>query len=166
MKFYDKIRTFPGEIKILITFFVITLNIGFFTGIGFVKNTTHLNLKGIESQYLGNEKEEEAKVMKFKKSEKEILTVIHNHILSFSLIFFLLSGLLSLTSINKRWRSFLMIEPFVSIILTFGGIYLLWNGFLWFKYLIILSGTAMTLTFIMSSLIILKDSLFSGKIPN
>jgi len=47
-----------------------------------------------------------------------------------------------------------MIEPFVSILLTFGGIYLVWLGYEWMKYIVIISGTAMTLVYVVSVLIL------------
>ena len=60
-----------------------------------------------------------------------------------------------LTTLHKNWKLFLTIEPFVSVILTFGGIYLLWTGILWMKYIVIFSGMLMTATFTASSLIVL-----------
>lgn len=161
MKFHGKLIQFPKEIKILITAFVITLNIGFFTGISFVNATSTFKSNGIVSNYLGNENDENAEVMQFKKSKKEILTLIHNHILSMSIIFLLLGGILSLTSMPIRLKKILMLEPFVSIVLTFGGIYILWSGVIWFKYIIMLSGFAMVSSFVLSSFFILKESVFS-----
>ena len=160
MHIQGSISQFSKEIRLLITAFVITLNIGFFTGLNFVNETTSFQPDGIETNYLGNENDENAELMQFKKAEKEILTVVHNHILSMSIIFLLLGGLLSFTGINKKMMRFLILEPFVSIILTFGGIYILWIGVLWFKYVIILSGTALTLSFLLSSIFILRESLF------
>jgi len=54
-----------------------------------------------------------------------------------------------------------MFEPFLSIILTFWGIYFLWSGHIWFKYIIMVSGLAMTVSLILSSVIILKECLYS-----
>lgn len=160
MQVHGLMQNLPKEIKLLMTAFVITLNIGFFTGVNFVKETSSFKTKGVEINYLGNENDDEADEMKFKKSKKEILTLIHNHILSMSIIFFFLGGLLSLTSFNKKIKYFLMIEPFISIVLTFGGIYLLWSGMIWFKYIVVISGIAMTLTFILSSILILRETMF------
>jgi hypothetical protein len=154
---------FSKEIRLLITAFVITLNIGFFTGLNFVNETSTFQPDGIETNYLGNENVENAEVMKFKKPKREILTVVHNHILSMSIIFFLLGGLLSFTTINEKLKSVLILEPFVSIILTFGGIYVLWTGVLWFKYIIMVSGIALTFSLLLSSFFILKESLFASK---
>ena len=162
MQFHGAIHTFPKEIKLLIASFIIVLSIGFYLGLSFVNETTDTNPTGIEEQYLGNEHDEDALVMKFKKSKREMLTLVHNHILSLSVIFFLVSLLLATTDLSKKWKRFLMIEPFVSLLLTFGGIYFLWLGVTWFKYIIIISGTAMTLSYTLAVIFILKGLLKSN----
>jgi sterol desaturase/sphingolipid hydroxylase (fatty acid hydroxylase superfamily) len=152
MKIHGILHQFPKEIKTVILIFIAVLSIGFYGGISFVNNTTSLNSTGIETHYLGNENDENAEIMKFKKNEREILTVIHGHILSMSVIFFLLALILATTSINKKLKYFLMFEPFLSVVITFGGIYFLWLGITWFKYVIIISGTFMTLSFLLATL--------------
>ena len=162
MKLNGLIHTFPKELKLLIGVFVIVLSIGFFTGLMFVGKTSSANPNGIEEQYLGNESDEDAMVMKFKKSDQEMLILVHNHVLSMSIIFFLVGVILSVTQLNRKLKLFLMIEPFLSVLLTFGGIYLLWKGILWMKFLVVFSGTLMTLTYTVSILIILVQ-LFQNK---
>lgn len=166
MQIHGLIHQFPKEIKSLILVFIIVLSVGFYGGLSFVNNTTSMNSSDIESHYLGNENDEAAEVMKFKKSEGEILTVVHNHILSLSVIFFMLSLILATTSINKKFKYFLMIEPFLSIILTFGGIYLLWSGIAWFKYVVIFSGILMTFSFVSATIAIGTQILFFKKAVN
>ena len=155
MQLNGLILTFPKEIKLLIGAFIIVLSIGFYTGLLFVSETSSANPNGIEEQYLGNEADEDATVMRFKKSDKEMLSIVHSHILSMSIIFFLLGLILSITKLNKKAKLFLMIEPFFSVILTFGGLYFLWKGMLWMKYVVMFSGMLMTLTFTLSIAIIL-----------
>ncbi len=164
MEFHGLIHQFPKEIKLLICVFVSILSIGFFGGLSFVNSTTHMKPSGIETHYLGNENDEEAEVMKFKKNEREMLTVVHNHIMSMSVIFLLLGLLVSTTSLNKKIKYFLIIEPFVSLVLTFGGIYILWIGVTWFKYIVLFSGILMTLTFLMAVLAIIQQLYFSKSI--
>jgi polyferredoxin len=163
MQIHGRIHQFPKEIKALIMVFIVVLSIGFLGGLTFVNNTTSMNVSEIETHYLGNENDENAEIMKFKKNEREILTVVHGHILSMSVIFFLLSLILATTSINKKLKYFLMIEPFLSIVLTFGGIYLLWSGITWFKYIVIISGVFMTFSFVVATLSIAYQILFSKK---
>jgi hypothetical protein len=145
------------ELKWLIAAFIIVLSIGFYSGLLFVGETSSANPNGIEEHYLGNESDEEAMIMKFKKSEQEMLTLVHNHILSMSIIFFLVGILLSITKLNKKLKLFLMIEPFISVVLTFGGLYLLWKEVLWMKYIVMCSGILMTLTFTISVVVILTQ---------
>ena len=156
MQIHGSISQFPKEVKGLIVAFIICLSIGFYAGIRFVNDTSNSNPQGIEERYLGNESDENATVMKFKKSRGEVMTMVHNHILSLSVIFFLLGGLVATTGINKKLKSFLMIEPFVSILCTFGGIYFMWTGILWMKYVIMVSGILMTIAFTLSVFFILK----------
>ena len=155
MQLNGLIHTFPKHIKIFIAAFVIVLSIGYGSGLLFVSETNSNTPNGMEENYLGNEEDELASVMKFKKSEREMLTILHNHILSTSFIFFFLGIILAITSIPKKIKSFLMIEPFISIALTFGGIYFMWKGLIWMKYLVMISGIVMTLVFIISTLAIL-----------
>ncbi|CAI8328731.1 MAG: Uncharacterised protein [Polaribacter sejongensis] len=157
------IYQFPKEIKLVIIAFVCTLSIGFYSGISFVRSTTNANPNGIEQRYLGNEEDENATKMMFKKSEGEIMTTIHSHILSLSVIFFLISLLLSTTDIPRKLKLFLMIEPFFSLVFTFGGIYLLWKEIHFMKYVIMISGFFMTVTYTVSIFIILKQALNRSK---
>ena len=151
--------TFPKEIKLLIGSFLVVLSIGFYTGLSFVNETSSANPNGIVENYLGNEDIEDAEIMKFKKSPREMLTIVHSHILSMSLIFFLLGLIVAFTQLNTRLKLFLMVEPFVSVLLTFGGIYFLWQGITWLKYVIMISGTLMTLSFVVSTSIIFSQLL-------
>lgn len=166
MQINGLIQSFPKELKLLISAFIIVLSVGFYSGISFVNETSSISSAGLQEQYLGNESDEDATVMKFKKSEKEMLSIVHSHILSMSVIFFLLGIILSTTNLNLTFKIFLMVEPFFSILLTFGGIYLLWKGVLWMKYLIIFSGSLMSISFTVSATIILYQLFISNKVTN
>jgi hypothetical protein len=157
MKLNGLILTLPKEIKLLIGVFIVVLSIGFYSGLLFVEETSSIKPNGIEEQYLGNENDEEAAVMKFKKGNQEMLTLVHSHVLSMSVIFFLVGIILSMTKLNKKFKLFLMIEPFISVLLTFGGIYLLWKGILWMKYIVMFSGSLMVLSYSLSLIIILSQ---------
>ncbi len=155
MDYNGLLIAFPKEIKLFIGTFVVILSIGFYTGLLFVNETSTTSPGGIEENYLGNEEDEDAEIMKFHKSEREMLTIVHTHILSMSFIFFLLGILVWLAKLSKKLKLFLTIEPFLSVLLTFGGIYLLWTGILWMKYVVVVSGILMTLTFTVSSILVL-----------
>ena len=155
MKLHGLIHTFPKQVKIFIAAFVLVLSVGYITGLLFVRQTESMAPAGIEENYLGNEDIDTAAVMKFKKGDREMLTIVHTHILSMSFIFFFLGGLVAITSLPKQLKGFLMIEPFFSILLTFGGIYFMWKGMLWMKYVVMISGILMTLVFAFGVLAVL-----------
>jgi hypothetical protein len=157
LELHGKIHQLPKPAKLLVGFFILTLSFGYFTGLRFVNENTGNTTKGIEEHYLGNEADEEADIMRFKKSEKEIITTVHNHVTSMSLIFLAIGSILLITSVNRKLKKFLILEPFVSIILTFGGIWLMWAGVLWFKYIIICSGILLTITFTTSAILIITQ---------
>jgi len=161
MQLNGLLYSLPNQVKYFCAAFIIVLSIGYYTGLTFVSQTTNNSTTGIEENYLGNEDDLEADTMKFKKGEREMLTIIHTHILSLSFIFFLQGIFVLMTSLPKKLKGFLLIEPFISILVTFGGIYFLWLGYTWVKYLIIISGLTMTLCFTISSIIVLKQLLLS-----
>ncbi|WP_298790861.1 hypothetical protein [uncultured Allomuricauda sp.] len=163
MEYNGLLTNFPKELRLFIAVFVIVLSIGFFTGLLFIGQTEATTPAGLEENYLGNEEDESATVMKFRKGEREMLTIVHTHILSMSFIFFLLGGLVWIAKFPKNWKLFLTIEPFLSVLLTFGGIYLMWKGISWMKYIVIFSGTLMTLTFTFSAALVFLQCVGSSK---
>jgi len=148
MSYNGLIGSLPKEIRFFVATFTVILSIGFFTGLLFIRETETTTPLGIEENYLGNESDLDAEVMKFRKGNREMLNIVHTHILSMAMIFFLLGGLVWICRAPKKWKLFLTVEPFLSVVLTFGGIYLMWTGVHWFKYVVLVSGLLMTLTFV------------------
>ena len=163
MNLNGRIHTFPKHIKFFIAAFIVVLSFGYITGLLFVRQTESNTPAGIEENYLGNEDQENALVMKFEKGDREMLTILHTHVLSISFIFFFLGGLIAITSLPIKLKSFLMIEPFFSIVFTFGGIYLMWKGILWMKYVVMVSGTLMTAVYFFGAAAVLQQLFFRQK---
>lgn len=153
------IKNLSIPIKYFIGAFLILLSIGYFTGLAFVAQTDSTTPQGIEENYNGNEDEDAPKVLKFKKSSREMLTIIHTHVLSISMIFFMTGILLWCTEQRVLIKKILSIEPFVSVLVTFGGIYLVWLGYSFFSILIVISGILMTLSYVLAILFIFNDLL-------
>ncbi|MBW2961798.1 hypothetical protein [Mesonia aestuariivivens] len=162
MNFNGRIAELPKEVKLLIGAFLIVLSAGYFTGFRFVNETTKNTPTGIQENYLGNEEDLEAEAMKFKKPKREMLTVIHTHILSMSVIFFILGGLVSLTQLKPWLKKALMVEPLLSVLLTFGGIYFMWSSWHFMRYIVMLSGILMSTSFV-ASVVIVFFQLFKKK---
>ena len=163
MKLNGLIYNLPGELRNLIIPFVVVLSIGYFVGVMFIDHTSSLNPKGIQDNYLGNEVTEPTDVIKFKKSTYQMFNLIHTHVISMAIIFFIMGLLLLISDLNKYLKVFLIIEPFFSIVLTFTGIYFLWKGILWMKYIIFISSILMTLVYFASAFIVLYQSVFIKK---
>jgi hypothetical protein len=160
MRYNGLLLSLPKEIKSFLAVFVVVLSVGYTTGLLFVVQTETTTPAGIEENYLGNEDDPDAAVMKFEKGEREMLTIIHTHVLSMSFIFFLLGGILLFAQLPQKLKFFLILEPFISILLTFGGIYFVWKGIEWVKYLVLVSGVLMTFCFAASAIIVLYQLLF------
>lgn len=141
---------FPKELRILVAIYLVITSIGFLSALQFVNVTTEGTPQGIEENYLGNEDNLEAEEMKFEKSEKQILNIVHSHMLAMGMLFLILALLVALTPVEGWLRKILLYEPLISVFLTFGGIYLLYRKVLWMKYVIMISGTLMTLSYILS----------------
>jgi hypothetical protein len=151
---------FSRPIRQFLAVFVLVLSVGYFTGLLFVAETTEGSPQGIHENYLGNEADEEAEVMKFEKSEREMLTTVHTHILSLSFVFVLMGILVWLSDTSLWLKKFLSIEPLLSVLFTFGGIYLMWKGIGWMKYVVMISGFLMTLSFTGAAVLVLWQLLF------
>src|SRR5688572_9317404 len=138
------LSSLPAPLRLLLLGFLTALTFGYLTGIYFLKNTGQVNPSGIEANYLGNEEQEVMEEeIKFRMSEGELLTIIHTHVLSLSLIFLALAGLIYLCKIPSRLKLFFVLEPFVAILSTFGGLWLLWKGWNFMDIVIMISGILM-----------------------
>jgi hypothetical protein len=166
MKISGMVYRLPREIRMLCLVFLAVLNLGYFGGLAMVRDTTAMAPDGIETHYLGNEADETAELMKFKKSKSQVLTLVHNHILSLAVIFFLFALMLSMTEMSIKWKLFLMLEPFLSIVLTFGGIYLVWMGITWFKYIVLVSGVVMTGVLLLGTAILIYQLTNTRRLKN
>jgi hypothetical protein len=143
------LSTLSKEIKIFLTAFLLILSVGYFTGLAFMAQTDSTSPTGIAENYQGNENDPNATVLKFEKSSREMLTIIHTHVLSIGFIFFLLGLLIWQTQAPVWLKAVLTIEPFVSILLTFGGLLGVWLGSLFWTYVVALSGVLMTLAYVL-----------------
>ena len=159
MSYPFSIKNLARPVKSFLGVFLVLLSIGYFSGLAFVAQTEATTPHGIEENYNGNEDQEEPQVLKFKKSSREMLTIFHTHVLSISMIFFITGILLWGTEQSVFQKKLLSIEPFISILVTFGGIYLIWMGFTWISYIVVVSGILMTLSYIAAVIFIFNDLL-------
>lgn len=159
MESIPKLRRWPAPIKKLVFTFALIAFFGVVAGGTMIEVTTHLTPKGVVHEYKGMKQSEmsQAKEMKFPKSKKEMLITTHNHILGLSSLF-LIVGFLYLSAIEQAaWLQIaIAVEPLVSLVVTFGGLWIV--RYLWspFVYVVILSGTLMIATFAWMCLVVMK----------
>ncbi|MEM8999882.1 MAG: hypothetical protein AAGB24_06425 [Bacteroidota bacterium] len=155
MQLKSRILTFSKDIKVLVGTYLLVTSIGFLSALQFVNVTTAGTPQGIQENYLGNEDDLEAEELKFTKSERQILNIVHAHMLSLGMLFLILAFLVALTPIDGFARRFLLFEPLLSVFFTFSGIYLLTKGIVWMKYIILISGVFMTFSYVVSVVLVL-----------
>lgn len=143
------------DLRWLIAVYLLVQTVGFCVGTFFIEHTTAGSPSGIVEQYNGNEEDEDAEEMKFKKSQHSMLNLIHTHLLGMSAMFFLTGLLVYGTRLTSRWRRLLMVEPLLSALVTFGSLYLVWLGWESMVYLTMISGALMTASYLASVGIVL-----------
>ena len=154
-----KLGNLPYQIKKMLSLYLVVLMIGTTLGLVYLYHHTGLTNEGTKTHYAGEESDDE-----FSSNEGisygELLMTTHNHILSFSMIYLVLGVIFNFnTIITGKIKMFLMIEPFVSILLTFGGIWCVKYIHSSFGYIIILSGILMYLCFYAMSIVSLVNLL-------
>ena len=82
-----------------------------------------MTTSGMVEQYLGNNNDWNPKLPK---TFSDLVSHTHDHIITFAMIFFSIGIIFYFNSTIKGfWKLFLMLEPFLSIIITFGGFFFL-----------------------------------------
>ena len=149
----------PKGIKLLLILTVLNLTVGVGIGLYYVANTTHLSPEGTTEQFRGSEVDNNFDIPeKFPKPISELLTTTHNHIISMTFIFFIMGGIFYFNSIiTGFWKTFFLAEPFISIITTFGGIWLIRFVHPAFAYLVMVSGILMYLSFFLMAGVLLYE---------
>ncbi len=153
------LSTIPSPLRRILIAMLITLAIGVTLGLLVVFVTTTGLPSGITVHYQGDNPDDVDLIPdKYPMPVKELLITTHNHILSFTFIFGFLGLLIQLSNkLNAKQKQLLGIEPFISIILTFGsmwGIRFLSGYFVW---IMLLSSALMYVSFFIMITLILWE---------
>ena len=135
----------PVKLKLLLLLTVVNLTVGVGIGLYYVANTTELTPAGTAEHFSGSEIDAEFAIPeKYPKPVSELLITTHNHILSLTLIFLVIGGIFYFnSSITGGLKTILIAELFISILTTFGGIWIIRFVHPAFSYLVIISGILM-----------------------
>ena len=159
-----RLRNLPSAVKGMLASFILVMLFGYSASFILLKDTTQLKPQGIEENYNGNEDDEAASgPLKFKKSKYEMMSTIHSHAFTLAVLFLLLGFMIYFTGMSPLVKKALMIEPLISIVITFGSLLLLWQGVQGFKYLALASGIIMHASFVLMQLILVRELYFVKK---
>jgi hypothetical protein len=159
----NKLYKFDKKLKNFLATFVIVLTIGVTVGLVYLNFTTNMSSKGTVERYNGSQIDPEGFEIaeKYPKPISEMLLTTHNHIISFSFIFGLLGIIFYFNSVlDGFWKEFLIIEPFISTLITFSSIWGIRYIDERFVYLTIISATIMYISFYLMSAISLYELIF------
>ena len=155
------INSLDTNLKKLLTYYLFTIGIGFSLGVLYVYLNSEFSNTGMVEQYVGNNNEWEPKLPK---TLKDLVSHAHEHITMFSIIFLSIGVIFSYNSVIKGfWKSFLILEPFISIIITFGGFFVIRYITTTFSYVIIFSSFLMYICFYIMLFICLYELIFLHK---
>jgi len=139
------------ELKVFLSVFLIVLTIGVSLGLVFLFTTTSFSTNKVTERLIENENniEEDFGIDESTiRSTGELLMTTHNHILGFSFIFFFLGLIFYLNSvINGFGKMFLIVEPLLSTLISFGSMWLIRFYGEGFIYLTIISSVLIYISF-------------------
>ena len=160
--FSKRLYELPLKLKLLCFLTVFNITVGLGVGLYYVGYTTQYSPSGTSEHFAGSQVSDDFDIPdKYPKPFSELLNTTHTHVISMTFIFIITGGIFFFNSIiTGSIKTFLIVEPFISIIVTFGGIWLVRFIHPGFSYLVILSGILMYLSFfIMASTIFYELSI-------
>ena len=152
-----QLRELTGPLRLFFTAFLVVLTAGYAIGLLFVDHATSVSPAGIAEQYRGSPENAQQAELKYAKTEDEMYIFLHNHILSLSLVFFAVGGIFYLSSVRQGLKTFLMAEPFIALVTTFGGIWLTRYVSAYFSWLTLISGILMVGSYLAMVAVILYE---------
>lgn len=159
------LQSWSAPVRKLVFIFALVTFLGVVVGGVMIEVTTHLTPQGVVQQYKGIDRSnlKPSQEMKFPKPMKDMLITTHNHILGLSSLFVIMGFLYLATGRDTLLQGLIAVEPLVSLVVTFGGLWVV--RYLWepFVYVVILSGTLMIGTYAWMCLVVMKAALSNQK---
>lgn len=152
-------------LKRFLSSFVFVLSVGVLVGLTYLSQTTDYSPQKTIERFNGSQPANKGDILDipetYPKPVSEMLITTHNHIIGFSLIFFSVGIIFYFNSVLKGfWKSFLMIEPLLSTLVTFGSLWGMRYITQDFVYLAALSSTLIYLSYFTMASIILYELIF------
>ena len=149
----------PQKIKYFLVAFLVLMTIGVTVGLVYVWETTSMSPAGASEHYSGSAVSGDLDIPeKYPKSVESMLLTTHTHVISFAMIFLVLGGIFSLNSLIKgSLKTFVIIEPFITVLGTFGSIWGMRYLSSVYSYLSIIFGVMTYFTFYFMVGVVLYD---------
>jgi len=152
-------------LKRFLASFVFVLSVGVLIGLTYLNQTTNYSPSKTIDRFNGSEPTNKDDMLEipetYPKPVSEMLITTHNHIIGFSLIFLGIGFIFYFNSVLGGFlKSFLMIEPLLSVLITFGSLWGMRYISQRFVYLAALSSTLIYLSYFTMAGIILYELLF------
>ena len=146
---FPRLVDLPQNIKYFLAAFLLLMSLGVSLGLVYVYETTEMTSGGTEEHYTGSALNDDMDIPeKYPKELESMLLTTHTHLISFSFIFFFLGLIFYMNStITGGWKTFIIIEPFISVLITFGSIWGVRYSSLIYSNYIILFGILTYLSF-------------------
>ena len=151
------------SLKQFLSAYIIILSIGVILGILYVKLNTNLTPTGTVERFNGSEIENSDFDIpeQYPKPLNDLLLTTHNHFIGFSFIFLTIGLIFYFNSIiTGVLKTILILEPFVSIFLTFGSIWGMRFIDDFFVYILFLSSAVMYLSYFIMAGVSVYEMIF------
>lgn len=157
-------RRAPSPLRALAFWLTIVQVVGYTTSLLFVYHTTGMTPPGVEAHYRGSDSTASDAAMQFPKTYQEMLTITHTHLLAMAAIFAFSGVALALCErLSPRWRRWLIVEPFVALLVSFASMWLMRYVDPRFSWLLSLSSSVMAITFYVQSFFVLRELAGGGE---
>jgi hypothetical protein len=159
------LREQNDQVKMLILAFTICLVVGVTIGLIYVYATESTSVAGTVEHYRGSKVSDDFDIPeKYPKTYEGMLLITHTHVIAFAIIFLILGLFWAMNSIVVGWwKLFFLVEPFVSVLITFlslWGIRYISDSFSYFS---VVFGVLTYASFYFIALIVLLEVLVRQK---
>ncbi|MFZ6033222.1 MAG: hypothetical protein ACOYVE_07935 [Melioribacter sp.] len=122
-----KLKNLDKHLKLFLAIYLFTLTAGVSIGVLFVRHTTHMSTEGVIERFNGSQSGDDFEIKEtYPKPVSELIITTHNHILGLSFVFFTVGLIFYFNSvIGGKWKIFFMAEPLISLLVSFGSIWLI-----------------------------------------
>ena len=159
------LREQNDQVKMLILAFTICLVVGVTIGLIYVYATESTSVAGTVEHYRGSKVSDDFDIPeKYPKTYEGMLLITHTHVIAFAIIFLILGLFWAMNSIVVGWwKLFFLVEPFVSVLITFLSLWGIRYVSDSFSYMSMVFGVLTYASFYFMVLIIMLEILISDK---